>query len=265
MIDLHSHVLPGIDDGPATARESLEMGRIYKQAGYSRVVATPHWILGTGWTPTPSEIANQVDTLNQRLKQDKISLEVLPGMEVALDPELPAALDEGKLQPLGETSCLLLETPYQMLPLGWQRIFFAIKSRGYAVLLAHPERCAQLAENPYMIDAFLELDIYMQVNWDSFLGYQGRDSAKLARYMAAKGFIHCLATDSHDPHNRSPDSVKRAAVELERLIGSENLRILAKENPSRVLKNEALVPMRQKAIHETSGKIRPWLSWLKKH
>lgn len=261
MIDLHSHLLPGIDDGPSTTQESLEMGRIYERAGYSQVVATPHLILGTPWIPTPSEIANQVDTLNQRLKQERINLKVLPGMEVALDPELPAALDGGKLQPLSETSYLLVETPYQMLPLGWQQVFFAITSRGYSVLLAHPERCAQLAENLQLIDAFLELDIYMQINWDSFLGYQGRETAKLARYMAAKGCIHCLATDSHDPHNRSPDSVKRAAVEVETLVGPQNLKLLAKDNPARVLRNKALVPMQQPEIQDRLGRKRRWLPW----
>jgi protein-tyrosine phosphatase len=202
--------------------------------------------------------------LNQRLKKERIRLKVLPGMEVALDPGLPDALDHGKLQTLGETSYLLIETPYQMLPLGWQQILFAIASMGYAVLLAHPERCAQLAENAQMIDALLELDIYLQVNWDSFLGYQGRDTARLARDMATKGCIHCLATDSHDPRNRSPASVERAGVEVERFVGSQNLELLAKENPARVLRNKVLVAMRQLEIRVKSGKKGQWLPWLRK-
>ena len=73
---------------------------------------------------------------------------------------------------------MLIETPYQMLPLGWEQVFFAIASRGYTVLLAHPERCTQLADKPMLFDAFIEKGIYLQINWDSFLGYQGRETAR---------------------------------------------------------------------------------------
>jgi len=245
MIDLHSHLLPGIDDGSKNLQESLKMARIYEKAGYRQVVATPHWIPGTSWMPTPGEIRVQVAALNQRIKDEGINLSVLPGMEIALDPKIPPLLDEEKLQPLGEKSYVLIETPYQMLPLGWEQVFFAIASRGYAVLLAHPERCTQLADKPMLFDAIIEKEIYLQINWDSFLGYQGREAAKLASYLAAKGYIHCLATDSHDADNRHAGNVQRAAREVENLVGPRNLRLLAMENPARVLGGVPLAPMSQ--------------------
>lgn len=258
MIDLHSHLLPGIDDGPKSLQESLKMARIYEKAGYRQVVATPHWIPGTSWMPTPGEIRVQVDSLNQRIKDEGINLSVLPGMEIALDPQIPLLLEEEKLQPLGEKSYVLIETPYQMLPLGWEQVFFAIASRGYAVLLAHPERCTQLADKPMLFDAFIEKGIYLQINWDSFLGYQGRETAKLARYLAAKGYIHCLATDSHDVDHRHAGNVQRAAREVENLVGPHNLQLLAMENPARVLGGEPLTPMSQQNSQDTPKSKRRW-------
>ena len=258
MIDLHSHLLPGIDDGSKSLQESLKMARIYEKAGYGQVVATPHWIPGTSWMPTPGEIRVQVAALNQRIKDEGINLSVVPGMEIALDPQIPPLLDEEKLQPLGETSYVLIETPYQMFPLGWEKVFFAIASRGYTVLLAHPERSIQLADKPMLFDAFIEEEIYLQINWDSFLGYHGREAAKLARYLAAKGYIHCLATDSHDADNRHAGNVKRAAREVEKLVGARNLRLLAKENPARVLGGEPLVPMSQQNLQDTLKSKRRW-------
>jgi protein-tyrosine phosphatase len=261
MIDLHSHLLPGIDDGPPTMQESLKMARIYEGAGYHQVVATPHWIPGTPWISTPAEIRNKVDELNEFLRYEKVSLEVLPGMEIALEPDIPAFLDKGTLQPLGGKSYVLIETPYQMLPLGWEQVFFEIISKGYNILLAHPERCAQLASHHHLIDALKAADVCLQINWDSFLGYQGRETAKLARYMAAKGYISCLATDSHDPDNRNAGSVQRAALEVENLVGRQNLQLLAGENPARVLNGESLAPMDITDVQKKPKRTRRWLPW----
>ena len=258
MIDLHSHLLPGIDDGSKSLQESLKMARIYEKAGYHQVVATPHWIAGTSWMPTPGEIRVQVAALNQSIKDEGINLSVLPGMEIALDPKIPRLLDEKKLQPLGKKSYVLIETPFQMFPMGWEQVFFAIASRGYTVLLAHPERCTQLADKPMLFDTLIEKGIYLQINWNSFLGYHGREAAKLARYLATKGYIHCLATDSHDVDNRHAGNVQRAAREVEKLVGPRNLQLLAKENPARVLDGVPLAPMSRQNSQDTPKSKRRW-------
>jgi len=208
--------------------------------------------------PKPGEIRVQVAALNQSIKDEGINLSVLPGMEIALDPKIPRLLDEKKLQPLGEKSYVLIETPFQMFPLGWEQVFFAIASRGYTVLLAHPERCAQLADKPMLFDALIEKEIYLQINWNSFLGYHGREAAKLARYLAVKGYIYCLATDSHDVYNRHAGNVQRAAREVEKLVGPRNLKLLAKENPARVLGGVPLVPMSRQNSQDTQKSKRRW-------
>ena len=137
MIDLHSHILPGLDDGAKNMNQSLEMARIFAQAGYTQVVATPHWIPGTSWVPTPRYIRTLVDELNSEIKKKGINLTVYPGMEIALDPKIPDLLDDGAILTLNRGSYVLIEPPFQRLPQGWEQILFNVSSRNKTVLLAH--------------------------------------------------------------------------------------------------------------------------------
>ena len=261
MIDLHCHILPGIDDGPETLKESLEMARIFEQAGYTYVVATPHAVPGTTWMPEPEEIQDRLGELNQAIAKAGLKLKVLTGMEIALDPNIVDLLDQGKVQPLAGTSYVLIEPPFQRLPLGWEQSLFALLSKGFMVLLAHPERCAQLATKPHLCDQLMESGVYFQVNWDSFLGHHGRTTQKMAVYLAAKGHIHCLATDSHDAKNRNARQVRRAAEKIEQIIGRRNLHLISRKNPTRVLRNEALENMECQEIQGTVKKKRGWRFW----
>jgi protein-tyrosine phosphatase len=253
MIDLHCHILPEIDDGPKTLNESLEMARIFEKTGYSHVVATPHAVPGTTWMPAPEEIRERLDQLNQAIVKNGINLKVLPGMEIALDPNIADLLDQGKVQALAGTSYVLIEPPFQRLPLGWEHAIFDVLSRGFAVLLAHPERCAQLADKPQLCDKLIESGVYFQVNWDSFLGHHGRTTQKMAMYLAARGYIHCLATDSHDAAHRNAGQVQMASAKIEELIGLRNLQIIARENPIRVLRGDPLMSMEKS---ESTGSVK---------
>ena len=261
MIDLHCHILPGIDDGPKTLPESLEMARIFEQAGYSHVVATPHAVPGTNWMPEAEEIRCQLSELNQAIIKEGIKLKVLMGMEVALDPNIADLLHRSHVKPLAGTSYVLIEPPFQRLPLGWERAIFGVLSNGFKVLLAHPERCAQLTSKLDLCDELIKSGVYFQVNWDSFLGHHGRTTQKMAIYLAGKAYIHCLATDSHDPKSRNAVEVQRAAETIEELIGPRNLQLISRDNPIRVLRNEDLVSMETPEIQATVKRKRKWWFW----
>jgi len=248
MIDLHSHIIPGIDDGPDTLKQSLDMARKYTAAGYHQVVATPHYVSGSLWMHSPELVKNKVVELNQAIKNKGINLTILPGMEVAMDAKIGELLDTGKLQTLAGKSYVLIEPPFQRLPLGWKDLFFDIISRGYRILLAHPERCGQLAAKPGLCDEIVASGAYLQSNWISFLGSYGRHVEKLARYMAKNGYVHCLATDSHDSIFRHAGQVKHAVKVLEKLIGKENTMLLSRQNPTRVLQDKPLISMGESTI-----------------
>ena len=261
MIDLHCHILPGIDDGPKNLDESLEMARIYIEAGYFQVVATPHHVPGTTWMSSREEIEHKIVELNQALNDEGLNLEILPGMEIAFDPTIIDLLGNGQLLTLGQSSYVLIEAPFQQFPLGWEQMIFAVLSKGYSILLAHPERCAQLAAGPNLVGRMVESGIYLQVNWDSFLGYNGRQALRMARYMADNGYIHCLATDSHNPIDRHASHVKFAAVKIRKLIGNQNLQLIGFENPQRVLRGTRVSPMKITTSIKKAKKESKWRFW----
>jgi protein-tyrosine phosphatase len=261
MIDLHCHILSELDDGPQNLDESLQMVRIFSQAGYNRVVATPHLVPGTTWMPALNIIRYQLAELNHAIKEEGLKLHVLPGMEIAFDPIIPDLLAEGRLFTLGETSYVMIEPPFQRLPVGWEQVVFAILSRGYFILLAHPERCAQLAARPQLIDQLIETGVYLQINWASFLGYYGRDASRMAYYLVERGYIHCLATDSHNPQDRHADHVQLAAAKIQKLIGRENLLRIARENPRRVLQGVPPLSMLKSEPNQAVKKESRWRLW----
>ena len=261
MIDLHCHILPGIDDGPKNLDESLEMARIYKEAGYSRVVATPHQVPGTTWMSSIEDIKQKIVELNHALYTEDIELEVLPGMEIAFDPLIIDLLRNGQLLTLGQSSYVLIEAPFQQFPLNWEQMIFTILSQGYSILLAHPERCAQLAARPKLVDRLVESGIYLQVNWDSFLGYNGRQALRMAKYIAQSDYIHCLATDSHNPRERHAAHVKFAAAKIKKMIGRKNYQLIAFENPQRVLDGIRVLSMDKQISPKKVKKDFKWRFW----
>ncbi|MCF8029080.1 MAG: hypothetical protein K9K81_11995 [Desulfobacteraceae bacterium] len=240
MIDIHSHILPGIDDGPSTLEESVEMGRLYAEAGFSRVVATPHWVPGTAWMPGRDAVERGVVALNAVLAKKQIGVRVYAGMEIAMDAGLGKLFVQGRLPGLAGSSYLLIEAPFQQMPAGWEQVFLKLKGKGCGVILAHPERCGQLAADPAMFDAVVEAGVFLQVNYDSFLGGYGRQAADTAFYLAGRGYAHCLATDSHDTAYRYPGRVQKAREAVEKAVGDEAADVMARVNPGRVLAGKGL-------------------------
>ncbi len=261
MIDLHCHILHAIDDGAETAAESMQMAQAFVRSGYHTVAATPHMVPGTAWMPSIDRIKTRVTELNQTITDEGLELEIVSGMEIALDPQIPDMLDDDRLLPLGNSACLLIEPSFQQLPPGWEQVIFAILAKGYSILLAHPERCAQLAANSGLIDKLIESGVYLQVNWGSFLGKYGRAVARKARLMAGNGQIHCLATDSHHPEWHNPAGMQAATAKLREMIGQENLQRITTDNPLRVLNGEVLQPMTVSGAMNGASRKRWWQAW----
>jgi protein-tyrosine phosphatase len=244
MIDIHSHILFGVDDGASGMEASLALARSYEEAGYRKVVATPHAEVDS----LPIEnygmsIRVGVNRLNQQLQKNRVALKILPGMEVGLDPQLPEMVAQEQILTLADSKYLLVETPFQQLPMNWWEIVFLLAARGIIVIFAHSERCAQVADKPELLDQIAQAGAKFQVNWNSFSGAYGSQVAKVAGFMARKGFIHCLATDSHDLKTRNAGNVHEISMHLEGIIGADNLKRIAVKNPRRVVQGKDLLNM----------------------
>ena len=210
MIDLHCHVLAGIDDGPQTLEDSLAVARAAAAAGTRTLVATSH----VSWEyPNRAEtIARLVDELNHRLEGDGLALEVRPGAEIAMTrlPDTPP--EELSRLTLGGGRWLLVEPPFTMVATGLDILIADLRDRGYQVVLAHPERCPAFHRDRSMLDALVHSGVLTSLTAGSLDGRFGAAVRGFSLALMRDGLVHNVASDAHDDSRRPPT----IAAELER-------------------------------------------------
>ncbi len=202
MIDLHSHVLPGIDDGPATMEGSLQMARVAAAAGTQIMLATPH----VPWQHRndAATIAALVAQVNASLLEAGIVLEVRAGAEVAMTRIAELDREELGRLTLGGGEWLLLEPPFTPVATGLELIVADVRRRGFQVLLAHPERCPAFHREPDKLSALTESGVLLSITAGSLVGRFGGPVQRFALELARAGLVHNVASDSHDAINRAP-------------------------------------------------------------
>src|SRR3954454_15098145 len=205
MIDLHCHILPGLDDGPSNLDFSLLMARAAVEAGTQLIVATPH--IRADFDVDPVEIEPRVDLFNERLQRERLPLRVLPGAEIgwATAPEL----DDTQLArlALGSGKRVLLESPYGKKAVDIEGIIAGLQKRGFQAVLAHPERCPLFQRDPERLRKIVEDGTLCSITAGSRAGRFGEPVRNYAVTMLKTGLVHDVASDAHDHIHRPPDLV----------------------------------------------------------
>ncbi len=205
MIDLHCHVLPGIDDGPATIEDSLELARAAAAAGTRVIVATPH--VSWRYPNEPGTIARLVDELNARLSSEAIELQVRPGAELAMSRIADTDRTQLERLTLGGGGWLLVEPPFVPTAYGLDPIVFELQRQGYRVILAHPERCAAFHRDPRMLASMAGAGVLTSITAGSLVGRFGAPARRFALRLVDEGMVHNVASDAHDEIRRPPGVV----------------------------------------------------------
>ncbi len=234
MIDIHTHILPGFDDGAESPDVAVEMARGAAAEGISRVVATPH-IMQDDLTGLKAKIDDAVSSLNARLRQESVDVEILPGAEVHISAALLTNPDALKEISLGfRENYVLLELPLQEMPRFTEELIFRVQLKGLVPVLAHPERNASIIEQPARLLELVEKGALVQVNAGSVTGRYGEKVRVTADLFLRNRLIHFLASDAHSLKSR-PLKL-RAAVERARgLLGEEGASALVEGNPAAAL------------------------------
>jgi len=233
-IDIHCHILPGIDDGARDLEESVAMARRYVEAGFEAVVATPHFIPGTAWAADTAIIAAKIEVLQRRLEAEGVALTIHAGMEIAYHPHLPDRLQQGILLPLAGGGHYLLEPSFHGSQENMLHCVKKLLDTGRKVILAHAERIKSFQHN---IDPLVRLagqGLEIQVNTGSLLDAFDAPCKETALALLAADSVHYLASDAHGPTRRPPPT-KQDRQQLEKLIGPEALSRLWGANPARLL------------------------------
>ncbi len=202
MIDIHSHILPGLDDGPPTMEGSLALARAAAAAGTRTLVATPHI---RDDHPFPLEaVEERVQTVNAALADAEIDVRVLSGGEVAVSKA--AELDDAALHSvcLGAGPYLLVESPYTHAPELVERVLFDLQTRGFRPILAHPERSPSFLSDLERLRRIVERNVLCSVTALSMVGGFGAIPRSFSIRLFAEGLVHNVASDTHDAHHRPP-------------------------------------------------------------
>jgi protein-tyrosine phosphatase len=237
MIDLHSHVLPGIDDGAATIDGSLDILRAAQADGIARIAATPH--VRHDWPTTPEQMEQLVARVQEAARASDVAVEVLPGGE--LDLAYADSLADDDLHRFGlggNPNLLLLEFPYVGWPIGLADLVFRLRVRGFSTVLAHPERNSDVQERPERLRELVDAGVWVQLTAASVDGRLGRRNAAGAKTLLDAELAHLIASDAHAPAIRAIGM--GAAAEA---VGDAQLaRWLTHEVPEALLVGEAPPP-----------------------
>jgi protein-tyrosine phosphatase len=204
LVDLHSHILPGVDDGAPDIETSLAMARTAAADGIRVMVATPH--VSFEYDLDPMEVGRMVGELNLALSHREIPLAVLPGGEIAITRLAALEPEALRMLSLGVGPYLLVETPYAGAAPFLEEVLFDLELRGFHTMLAHPERCAMFETDRDRLARLVERGVLCSVNAGSMAGQFGRNVRDFTVHLFRNGLVHAVASDAHD------DDVRRAQL-----------------------------------------------------
>ena len=203
-IDLHSHLIPGIDDGSRSLEESLDMLRAMRELGYEKVITTPH-VMADAYQNSTKTILGGLQALREAVAAEGIEIEIEAAAEYYLDEELISRLERGDILTIAK-EYLLFETSYFSKPLNFEEVVFEIQAKGYKPLLAHPERYRYISDPRDEFGRMKELGIYFQLDINSLGGYYGKQAKDNAQLLSEWGMIEFLGSDVH--HKRQVGFLK---------------------------------------------------------
>jgi protein-tyrosine phosphatase len=232
MIDLHSHILPGLDDGAAAMGETLGMVSELKAAGFHTLLATPHVLEGKGFL-SPEQILAATEEVGREAAGMAVS--ILPGAENYIFPALARAARAGQLLTLGNTGkYLLLELPLTEIPRYTDQVFFELQADGLTPVLAHPERYRALADKSEQLLAWARQGVLFQLDLLSLNGRYGPRARQLAEIMLRSGLAHFLGSDAHGVAGLKP-IYREALAKVRAIAGEEKYQELTTGNAAELL------------------------------
>jgi protein-tyrosine phosphatase len=255
-IDLHAHVLPGIDDGPPDLDESLAMLSAAAASGITTIAATPH--LRADFPDVHvGELANRCAELRAAIMRAGLEIGLVSGAEVSLVWALEASDDELRLATYDQRgSDLLIETP-TVNAVGLGMLLYDLRAKGLRITLAHPERSAEFQRDPARLGELVSQGVLLQVNADSLLDdRRGSSDGKLGRQLCADGLAHALASDGHRSTSWRPVTrLARGAEAATALVGVERAQWMLQAAPAAIIAGSKLPDPPAIVAHRRWGKL----------
>ena len=236
MIDIHSHLLYGVDDGCKSIDESVEVLKDLECLGYTDIILTPHYIVNSKYTSCRKDNIEKISVLRKELKNQNIKINLYLGNELFIDEKLDYLLENNQVSSLNDSEYLLIELPMNGEFLGYDDIFLDLIHKGKKVILAHPERYFAFQKDFNKIYELEKIGVLFQCNIESIVGSYGKSAQKMVKRLFKEKKVSFLASDIH--HRKKYDIWGKSIKKIKKILSNEEYELLL-NNPSVILKKSS--------------------------
>ena len=238
MIDIHSHILPNIDDGSRSIEETFNLIREAKNVGFDAIVTTSHYMEGYYETNVP-EREVWLNAICENMQVKNIDMMLYLGNEIYMSENIIKLLEETKASTINDTSYVLFELPLNVEPFNLYDVIYELQQYKLVPILAHPERYSFVQKEPELIYDLVEKGVLMQANYGSVIGQYGKKAEMIVLKLLEGNMIHMFGSDVHRQNTIYP-RIPQILAELNEIIGEEKLEELTTTNPNLVIHNKKI-------------------------
>jgi len=239
MIDLHSHILPNIDDGSKSISETYNLIKEAYNAGFTNIISTSHYLEDYDFIADDEQRRQWISLLSQNLPEEVKNIKLHIGSEIYIRYDMLELLENKKASTLGDSNYVLFELSMKHKTSNLKNIIYDLLEQGYIPIIAHPERYKFIQEEPNYLIELIELGVYFQANFASIIGFYGKEVQNTVKLLLKNNMIHFLGSDVHREntiYTKMPEILK----ELRKIISENKLKELTELNPKLVLENKKI-------------------------
>lgn len=236
MIDIHTHLIPNVDDGSKNIETTFEIFNEAQQAGFTDIILSSHYITNY-YENDKNELVFWKDSLQKILDQKNINLQLHSGMEIYISEEIEELIKKEKLLTLAKSKYILMELPMNTMINYLDYIIYFLENIGLKLIIAHPERYAYVQENPTLVEKYIQKGCLVQCNFGSILGNYGKHAKNTIKYLLKKNLVHFIASDCHNKggiYLQVPEALKK----IEKIIGAKRTLEITTQNQQKILEDE---------------------------
>ena len=248
MIDIHSHIIFGVDDGAKTIENSIEMILEAYEAGFTDIIATPHY-MESAYEVSKSKIKEKMDIITEILNTNNVEINIHQGNEIYITNNIVELINKNLASSLNNSKYVLFETPMNVEPLNLLDVIYSLLENKKIPIIAHPERYEYIQKNPNKLIELIETGVLFQANYGSVIGQYGKETQKTVVELLQNNMIHFMGTDTHRPNSvytRLPSAIK----ELRKILPEYIVEEITTENAKRIIDNEDIEIRQPKGIKQ---------------
>lgn len=236
MIDIHSHIIPNVDDGARSVEETFNILKEAQEAGFTDVILTSHFLLNY-YETNAQELIFWKEKLQEVLKKQGTKINLHSGMEIYITNQMEELLENKKILTLANSRYMLIELPLATNVKYFDYVVYYLEAKGIKPIIAHPERYKCVQKDPDIVEEYIEKGCLIQCNYGSIVNLYGREAEKTIKTLLKKNQVHFLGSDVHR-ENGTYLIILDAIKKIKKIIGENKINEITTINPKKILQNE---------------------------